>query len=166
MAFQMKVESLSGGGKILPAGIYEVRVAGFKPKWNKNKDGVNFNAQMEVINNPDYDGQKLFETLSSKAGFMQAEFSHAFGMAMEDLGNGQYVIPGVWDADPAAFKEDDPSTWKYDGPLMGRTGKIEVAPRTYEGKEQNGIRQYFCALPPAECAAQGVRHNTDLLKGR
>lgn len=161
MAFQMGVDSLSGF-KVIPPGIYTIRLNGFKPKFNKNKDGVNFNAQMEVINHPEHDGAKLFETLSSKAGFMQMEFAHGFGLPMEDTGNGQYVIPGNWDGDPATFKEADPTTWKYDGPLLGRTAQVEVAVDTYEGKENNKIKQYIWPegfIPPYEAT-----HNTDLLR--
>lgn len=165
MSFQMGFDKDSlNGGKVIPAGIYEVRLYAFKPRLNKNKDSVNFNAQMEVINSPDFDKSKLFETLSAKAGFTQHDFVHAFGMELEDQGNGQYAMPGTWDGDAAKFVETDPSTWKYDGPLLGRTAKVEVAIDTYEGKENNKIRQYFCAVPDCATKYPDNKHSTDLLK--
>ncbi|HEY1646302.1 MAG TPA: hypothetical protein VGF75_08165 [Candidatus Saccharimonadales bacterium] len=163
MAFKMQVDSLSY--KVIPAGIYEMKFAGFKPKWSKNKDSVNFNAIYEVINNPEYDGSKIFESMSSKAGFIQTECTHCFGIPMEDLGNGSYALPGVWDGKPESFKEDDPTSWVYEGPLTGRTGKMEIAIDSYEGRENNKVRQYFCALTDAECATQygKDKHKKDLL---
>src|SRR6185437_7547312 len=107
MAFSMSFDKDSlSGGKVIPAGIYTVRLNGFKPRLNKNKDSVNFNAQMEVINHPEFDKSRLFETLSAKAGFTQWDFAHAFGLELADQGNGQYALPGTWDGDPTSFKED------------------------------------------------------------
>lgn len=163
MAFQMRVESLEF--KKVPPGIYEVKFLGFKPKWSKNKDSVNFNPSYEVINSPEHDGTKVFDSINSKAGFLQAEMCHCFGLNMEDAGNGSFVIPGIWDGDAAAFKEDDPTTWKYEGPLTGRTGKIEVGLSTYEGKEQSKVRQYIWAISGAEIT-DGLtddKHIKDLL---
>jgi hypothetical protein len=157
MAFQMGVDT--AGFKVVPAGLFDIRLKGFKPKLNKNKDGVNFNAQMEIMNSPEHDGVKLFDTLSTKAGFMQIEFCHAFGMEMEDLGNGLFVLPGIWDGDPSTFKEEDPSTWRYVGPLLNRDAKVEVAIDTYEGKENNKIQRYFCAVK--DCT---YKHQDNLLR--
>jgi hypothetical protein len=165
MAFSMAFDKDSlSGGKVIPNGIYEVRLVGFKPRKNKNGDSVNFNAIMEVINHPDYDKTKLFETLSAKAGFTQWDFAHAFGLELEDQGNGQYALPGTWDGDLASFKADDPSTWKYDGPLVGRDAKVEVAIDTYEGKENNKIKRYFCIVPDCATRFPDNKHSQDLLK--
>lgn len=162
MAFQMKVDTIAP--KRIPPGIYEVRLNGFKPKLSNDKGSVNFNAQMEIINNPEYDGSKIFEGLNSKAGFVQADFTHSFGYQMEDAGNGTYNMPGFWDGDPATFNSDDPSTWKYEGPLLNRIAKVELGTKTWNGQEQIAIKRYFCALPENECKAQGVRHSENLLK--
>lgn len=165
MAFSMAFDKDSlSGGKVIPAGIYTVRLNGFKPRLNKNKDSVNFNAQMEVINHPEFDKSRLFETLSAKAGFTQWDFAHAFGLELEDQGNGQYALPGTWDGDPSSFKEDDPSTWKYDGPLVGRDAQVEVAIDTYEGKENNKIKKYICAVPDCATRFPDNKHSQDLLK--
>lgn len=158
MAFKMGFDP-SAGGKTAPNGIYTLALKGFRPKMNKNQDGANFNAQMEVQENPEYDGVKVYETLSSKAGFTQLDFSHAFGLEIEDLGNGQYAIPGNWDGDPEKFKEDDPSTWVYEGPLVGRTAKVELAIDTYMGKENSKVKQYICAIEGCK-----DKHSTDLLR--
>ncbi len=158
MAFQMEVESLSGF-KIAPPGLYEVILKGFRPRLTKNKDSVTFNAQMEIINHPDYDGTKVFEMIPAKAGFIQCEFSHAFGVEMEDRGNGNYAFPGIWDGDLSKFKADDPSTWVYDGPLIGRTAQVEIAVDTYDGKESNRVKRYMCALPNCD-----YKHSSDLMR--
>jgi hypothetical protein len=164
MAFQMGFDKDSLQQKVIPPGIYEVRLEGFTPKLNKNKDSVNFNARMVVINNPEYDKAKLFETLSAKAGFTQWDFAHAFGLELVDQGNGQYVLPGTWDGDLAAFKPTDPSTWKYEGPLTGRTAKVEVAVDTYEGKQNNKIKRYICSVQDCETRFPDNKHSTDLLR--
>lgn len=165
MAFKMGLDAADlQGGKAIPPGIYELRVAGFKPKKSKAGDSVNFNAQMEVVNHPEFDGTKIYETLSAKAGFTQYDFAHCFGIDLEDMGNGQYCLPGTWDGDLAAFKEDDPSTWKYDGPLIGRTGQAELAISNYLGKDSSKVKRYICAVPDCETLHPDQKHSTDLLK--
>jgi hypothetical protein len=158
MAFKMAID-ITSGGKLIPAGIYTVRLFGFKPKFSKNKDSVNFNPMMKIINHPEHDGVTLFDSLNTRAGFIQNDFSHMLGMECEDLGNGQFCIPGNWDGDVTKFKEDDPSTWKYDGPLLGRDGQVEVGVDTYEGKESNKIRRYICAVEGCT-----MKHSEDLLR--
>lgn len=164
MAFQMGFDKDSLLQKVIPGGLYTLRLTGFKPRLNKNKDGINFNPQMEVINNPEYDKTKIFDSLSSKAGFTQWDFVHAFGLELEDQGNGNYVIPGTWDGDPAAFKETDPSTWKYDGPLIGRDASVELAIDTYEGKQNNKIRRYICAVLDCATKFPDNKHIMDMLR--
>jgi hypothetical protein len=164
MAFAMAFDKDSLSGKVIPPGLYKVRLNGFKPRQNKNKDSVNFNAQMKVIDHPEFDGVPLYETLSAKSGFTQWDFAHAFGLELEDQGNGQYALPGTWDGDLAGFKEHDPSTWKYDGPLLGRDAQVEVAVDTYEGKENNKIKRYICAVPDCATKFPDNKHSSDLLK--
>lgn len=167
MAFKMGFDKDSLTGKQVLPGLYTVRLMGFKPKKNNNGDSVNFNAQMKIINHPEYDGTPLYETLSAKAGFTQWDFAHAFGMELEDLGNGQYVLPGTWDKDLAKFKEDDPSTWVYDGPLLGRDAQVEVAndPNFRDStKLDNKIKRYICAVDQCDVKFPDNKHSQDLLK--
>lgn len=164
MAFKMGFDKDSLTGKTVTPGLYTLRLTGFKPKKNKDGDSVNFNAQMKIINSPEFDDTKMFETLSAKAGFTQWDFAHAFGMELEDMGNGQYVLPGTWDKDLAKFKADDPSTWVYDGPLLGRDAQVEIANDTYEGKINNKVKRYICAVPDCDIKFPDNKHSQDLLK--
>ena len=66
------------------------------------------------------------------------------------MGNGQYVLPGNWDGDIAKFKEDDPTTWVYDGPLIGRDAQVEIANDTFNGKVNNKVKRYICAVPDCD----------------
>jgi len=164
MAFKMGFDKESLTGKTVTPGLYTVRLTGFKPKKNKDGDSVNFNAQMKIINHPEYDGTPLYETLSAKAGFTQWDFAHGFGLQLEDLGNGQYVLPGTWDKDIAKFKETDPLTWVYDGPLIGRDAQVEIANDTWDGKINNKIKRYICAVPDCDSLFPDNKHSQDLLK--
>lgn len=167
MAFQMSFDKDSLLQKVIPAGLYDVRLLSFKPELNKNKDGINFKPRMVVINNPEYDKTSVFDTLSSKAGFTQWDFVHAFGLELEEIGNGNYVIPGTWDGDPATFKETDPSTWKYDGPLIGRDAKLELAIEPSfndSAKMVNKIRRYICAVPDCATKFPDNKHIMDMLR--
>lgn len=165
MAFQMKVsnEKLEGQD-IIPAGQYEVKLVAFKPSKSKGASAsTNLNAIMEVIGHPEFAGRKLFDSLNVGGSFTWPDFSHAFGLPMETDGTASWLA-GAWDGDPAKFKEDDPTTWSYKGPLVGRVGKIEVAVDNYNGKDNNKIRRYFCAIPQCEQKFPKVRHIQDLLK--
>lgn len=162
MAFKMGID-MSQPDMPKP-GLVSVRLYGFKPKKSKAGDSVNFNAQMKIINHPENDGYPLYETLSAKAGFTMWDFAHGFGLELEDMGNGQYSIPGVWDGDLVKFKEDDPTTWVYEGPLVGRDAQVEIAPDTYEGKTSMKIKRYICTVPDCDTRFPDNKHSTDLLK--
>lgn len=164
MAFKMKVSNdRIEGMDVVPAGQYDVKLIGFKPKSSSKGDSVNLNAMLEIVNHPDYAGRKVFDSLNTPGGaFTHPDFVHCFGLPMETDGKDSW-IPGEWDGDPIRFKEADPTTFVYKGPLVGRVGKIEIAVDNYNGKDNNKIRRYFCAVGDCEKKFPKVRHIQDLL---
>lgn len=174
MAFQFKMnqEELSGP-KPVPPGVYTVRFVQFKPKMSKKKedgsggDSLNFNAEVEIVGG-EYDGRKLFAGLNTKIPTWIQDFVHSFGVEMsptgevDPKGNPEYTIPGIFDAEPATFNEHDPSTWKYAGPLVGKTAQWEVGIKTYQGKEQNEPRQFICAVDKCNEKFPWILHAKDM----
>ena len=149
----VSTESLKGL-PLLPPGIYHFRFDGFKPKLSKGKDSTNFNADLKVINHPSLNDSQIFCSLNSKAGFIQLALVHSLGLQMEVEGDTAYM--------PGKFLEDtsDPDNvekWQYDGPMKGRTGRLEVYERSYQNKKQSTIKQFFCAI--AGCTE---KHPTEL----
>ena len=167
MAFKMAVSKESIEGKeVVPPGEYMVRFVEFKPKYSKPKgDGtapsLNLNARMEITEG-DHVGRMLFEGLNEKAGWVQNDFCHAFGVPMEhDPETDTYAIPGIWDGE-----EGKPETYTYKGPLTGKVAKVEVAVDSYNNKPNNKIRKYFCAIDNCDQLYPEVKHSQDLLKGK
>lgn len=167
-AFKMAVSKETiEGRETLPAGIYEVRLIGFKPKFSDpartgKPKSLNLNARMEVINHPEYAGRLIFEGLNAKAGWVQQDLCHAFGIPMETDGD-SYWIPGEWDSE-ANFNSDDADTYRYTGPLMGQVAKVELAVDTYNGKDNNKVSRYFCAVEDCEQKFPQITHSQNLLK--
>lgn len=168
MAFKMGVskEAVEGRENVQP-GIYEVRFISFNPKWSKEKEGreksLNLNPKLEIINNPDLVNRFLFDTLNQNAFYM-ADFAHCFGVEMEQEGE-TYYLPGTWDSDPS-FDAEKAETYKYRGPLLGKTGRVEVAiDASYNPQRPtNKIRQWICAIEDCATKFPQIKHNTDLLK--
>lgn len=160
MAFQMKVSNDKlAGQENIPAGQYDVKLVGFSPKTSKKGDSINLNPVMEIQNHPDLAGRKVFDNLNSSGAWTYPDFCHAFGLPMETDGKESW-LPGEWDGDPAKFDANKPETWKYKGPLVGRTAKVEIGVDSYGSK----IRRYFCAV--ADCATKfpQIKHSQDLMK--
>jgi hypothetical protein len=171
MPFAMSAskEELSGAPP-LPAGWYKLQVKAFKPKASAVKppatvpDSFNMNAEFEVIGNAQFDGRKCFAGLNSKAWFIIMNFVHACGLQMEELQDGNqgteaanFAIPGVWE-DSDKYP-DDPSKWRYLGPLTNATFEAELAETEYQGKKRNEVRQFKCVIPGCT-----ERHSTNLIK--
>lgn len=165
MPFKMKVSNEKlVGMDVIPPGQYDVKLVAFNPKPSKDGNSINLNAIMEVVNHPDFAGRKLFESLNTPGGaFTQPDFVHCFGLPMDTDGKDSW-IPGEWDKDKAKFKEDDPTTFVYEGPLVGRTGKVEVAVDNYQGKDNNKIARYFCAVQDCASKFPEIKHSTNLLR--
>jgi hypothetical protein len=153
MAFAMNFgrESLSGKPPV-PAGRYRLRLNGFKQELSKGKDSINLNPQFEVIDNPEHNGRKIFESLNTKGAWVIQDMVHATGNQMVEVQDGNqgteaanFTPPGIWlhsDENP-----DDPTKWEYAGPLMNATLEVEVYESEYNGRKSNKIRQYFCTIP-------------------
>jgi hypothetical protein len=170
MAFKMTISKEAVEGKeVVPAGVYDVRLVGFKPAFTKAKSGdapnkvysLNLNARMEIVNNPDYAGRMVFEGLNMNAGWVQSDFCHAFGIPMEFDGT-DYSFPGTWDNSPD-FDPTKAETYKYEGPLVGQSAKIELAVDSYNNKPNNKVRRYMCSVDDCAVKFPEVKHSTDLL---
>lgn len=175
-AFRMSISKDKIEGKdAIPAGIYELKLVSFKPKFSKPNfsnpnapSSLNLNAMMVVVNNPQHDGSNgerpaaIFEGLNQNAGWIMLDFCHAFGLPMETDGN-EYWLPGSWDSE-ANFDQNNAETYKYVGPLVGRVAKVEVGMDSYNGKDTNKVRRYFCAVDDCETKFPEIKHREDLLK--
>lgn len=161
MAFKMKLsKDQVEGMEILTPGQYEVRLMGFKPQFSKDKGSINLRPELIVVNNSDLVNRRVFDTLNSKAFYFQ-DFSHAFGIPLETDGK-EYWLAGEWDGDKQKYKEDDPTTWVYKGPLLNRIAKIEVGIDNYQGKDQNKIIRYFCAISDCATKFPQIKHSDNL----
>ena len=171
MAFQMKQSKEQIEGKeVAPNGIYTLKLVGFKPKKSKEDPAnplkprtVNLNARMEIVDNPEQEKKVVYELLNEKS-FMFADFCHAFGLPMETDGE-SYWLPGEWDSAPD-FDADNPETWKYDGPLLGRTCQAEIAVSSFNNRENNKVRKYFCAVDDCATKFPEIRHSENLLSNQ
>lgn len=164
--FQMKVskDKIEGKEVMLP-GEYELKLVAFAPKASKSGTSFNYNPIMEVQNHPEYAGRKVFDSWNSTAAWLLADYCHAFGLPLETDAKGEdFWLPGVWNGDLAKYNEDDPSTWVYKGPLIGRTAKVELAVDNYNGRDNNKVRRYFCAVKDCEQKFPTIKHTADLLK--
>ena len=131
-------ESIEGKPQ-LGGGIFEFRLDGFKPKKSKDGKSTNLNPQMRVINHPTNNDAPIFENMNSQAGWVQQDFCHALGVEMEPDGG----FPGEFNG-----PESDPSQWTYMGPLVGRTGRVElVQVPNLKGGMRTTPKKYFCAVP-------------------
>jgi hypothetical protein len=131
----------------LEVGIYDFRVDGFKPELTKDKQSVNLRPQLRVINHPTHNGDPIFEWLNSQAGFMHKDFCAALGLELTVNADGGATLPGEF-----LGPDDDPTKWQYVGPIVGRTGKLELAlGDNGRGKMIPKIKRYISALPNYQC---------------
>jgi hypothetical protein len=140
------------GFTTVPAGVYEVRLDGFKPVLSKKKDSVNLEPVLHIINHPNQNDQRLFEHMNTGCWYMQ-DVVHAFGLEMVDNGD-KLDIPGEF-----LGPDNDPTQWSYTGPLVGRTAKVRTIVGEYNSKPQTYIDQWYCALPACR-----EKHSTKLQK--
>lgn len=145
------------GGKPLPAGIVEFRVDDFKPKTSKKGDSVNLNPTMKVINNPNVDlnDQRIFFNCNTSAGWIMLAFAHSLGLQLEEAGDSAN-LPG--DFVPDQQDPENVEKMKYQGPILGRTGRLEIGVRKDDkNKDQSYVKQFFCKV--ANCQE---KHPDDL----
>jgi len=145
--------------KPVPVGWYELKLTGFKPKLDKSKTGVNYNAQLEVVNNTtENNGHKVFMGLSTKFDRLHADFAHGFGFPLKPDGG----IPGDWIPDPS-----DPNNvekLQYKGPLLGKIMKAELVVTSYQGNERNEVNQIMCKVENCATKFPEIRHLTRIVK--
>lgn len=168
--FRMTLSKEQVEGKdALPDGIYKVRFIKFGPKLSKDKgDGsersINLNAEYEVLDHPEYAGRKIYELANMKSYNIQTEFCHGFGVPLEvDPSDGAYFIPGTWDS-RADFDAANPETYEYKGPLTGKVAQIELGTRSFNGRNLNQVRRYFCAVDDCANKFPEIRHVMNLIK--
>jgi hypothetical protein len=169
MAFKLTQSKEQIEGKeVAPEGIYTLKLVGFKPKFSKpnpqfpdKAPSLNLNAKMEIIDNPEQEGKFVYEVLNMNS-FMFPDFCHAFGLPMETDGE-SYWLPGTWDS-ASDFDPANADTYKYDGPLVGRTAQAEVAVDSYNGRQNNKVRRYFCAVDDCANKFPEIRHSENLLR--
>jgi hypothetical protein len=179
MAFDMGFSRASLTSPIAQTGLYELQVNGFRPKLTKKGDGVNYNVETTIVNNPGFtangaplEGIKVFHPLSTKFSIAIWDFVHACGLEMEEVlvpGDAQtdqhttLVLPGVWEG--AAANPEDPSQWgEYKGPLLNVIFKADVIESSFNGKPKNEIRAFLCALDGCAERYPDVRHSNNLCK--
>jgi hypothetical protein len=161
------------GAPPIPAGWYTAQIKNFKPRAAANKESISFNCELAIIGNPEYEGRRFFVGLNTKMAWMWTDFVHATGMEMEIIQNEltctekeQFNLPGVWEGSDQY--PDDPSQWKYQGPLLNKTMDVELAeipagtdPKSGRAfKAKNEVRQFKCAV--TGCTE---KHSTNLIKG-
>lgn len=105
----------------MPAGIYTVALKGFKPAFSQKKDSVNLNPQLEVINHPEYNNRPVYESMNTKAKFRWKGILAGFGIVLQEDGAGDFEFPGEF-----VGPENDPSQWRYTGPLLGLTAQVKL----------------------------------------
>ena len=167
MAFKMKYdqEKLEGLQPV-PAGIYKVLFVGFFPKKskpNQAKGGatsVNLNAKVKILEHPEFETDRFVTAnLNENIPSFHQDFVHSFGLEMEDQLGQNPQMPGTWDGD-----ENNPETWKYNGPLTARTAEWELGIKDYNGKPTQTIKRFICAVPQCATKFPKIRHSTDMAK--
>lgn len=138
--------------KVLPppdAGLKVLRLVSFKPKRNKNKDGINFNPMFEVENCPPDRNKAVFNSMSDKFHQALLDICHGLGFDMDPTTG---ALPGGFEGDA-----NEPSTWQYKGPLMGKTMEAECEIDTYLGKDSLKIKSIRCKVSGCK-----EKHSTNL----
>lgn len=156
--------------KPVPAGWYEFRLKAFTSKVSSSKKGINYVAIGEIVNNTaENNGKPVFIQINN--GFTQArvtnDFVHSLGFTLEPDGS----FKGDWTfKDPNAEKDADGNFKdimaydgaQYSGPMLGKTGRVELSVGSYQGVERNEVKQLQCKV--ADCASKfpDIRHLTDI----
>jgi len=141
-------------------GLVTIRLDGFKPRFSKDKQSINLNPQLKVINHPEYNDRILFENLNSKAKWIWKDFCHAFGVPVEENGDA-ITFPGKFGDDDDPKITNDPESWpSYEGPLLGQTGQVYIIQSDYQGTISNKIKFYVCKMGTL-C---NEKHSSNLVK--
>lgn len=150
------------GLKNPPAGIYDFRLDGFKPRNAKKKEGkdqsVNLCPQLSIVNHPTLNGAPIFVWGNTAFGADMFDMCHALGILYDGEANGEdeLHIPGEFQG-----PDDDPTQWSYLGPLVGQVGQVEIADTVDQRTNQprTEVKKFFCKVPG--CTAN---HRDSLLR--
>lgn len=171
MAFKMKFDSEKLEGlQPIPAGIYKVLFVSFSPKFSKpnavtGAKSINFNARVKILDHPEFETDR-FVIANLNVGipsFIQ-DFVHSFGLEMEDQLSNEPSIPGVFDADTHKFKESDPETWTYAGPLTAKTAHWELGIKDHNGRPTQSIKKFICAVKDCTTRFPKIQHAKEMDK--
>lgn len=171
MAFKMKFDSEKLEGlQPVPAGVYKVLFVEFKPKYSKpnaitGQKSINFNAKVKILEHPEFETDRfVIANLNIGIPSFIQDFVHSFGLEMENQLAPESSIPGIFDADPSKFKEDDPETWTYAGPLTSKTALWELGIKDYNGRNTQTIKRFVCAVPDCNTRFLKIRHAENMDK--
>lgn len=172
MAFKMSFsQDKLEGLQPVPNGQYKVLFIEFKPSWSKNanqitgKKSINLNAKVKILEHPEFEQERFLIAALNEGvpSFIQA-FVHSFGVEMDDQLGDNPSIPGTFDTDKSKFKEDDPTTWVYSGPLTAKTAVWEVGTKEHNGRQVQSLRRFICSVPDCATKYPKIRHSQDMDK--
>jgi hypothetical protein len=180
LPFQLKISKEQIEGKeTVPPGLYKVRFICFSPKWTNQGNlteeqwianrSINLRAQYEVLEHPDYAGSPVFDTLNigpKTPLFGLQDMCHGFGLELPfDSNTGQYDIPGMDSIEQGQkYDANDPTTWEYRGPLLGKVAQLEIGHDMFNGRAIPKPQRWICTVP--ECAKRFpmIRHSKNLIR--
>lgn len=176
-ALHISKEQVEGKEQI-PEGIYKVRFSKFNPQWTRQNQlteqqwlairSINLNGTYEVLEHPDYAGAFIYDTLNlgpKSPLFGLIDMCHGFGIPIEYTEATGYEIPGMDSIVQASnYDPNNPETWDYRGPLLGRIGQVEVGHKLFNGKPQVRPRRWFCAVPDCATKYPAIRHSQNLIR--
>lgn len=149
------------GSKPLPAGVYDLRCDGLKPRSSKDKKSVNFNPQLKVINSTTHNDEKVWFNMNSGAAFIIRDFIHSCGLTLpgEESSDSEVDVQIPGDFVGLDQFPNDPEKWNYLGPLVGATCQVELIETTYNNKPKNDFKRFVCKVPGCT-----QRHSDNLIK--
>lgn len=158
-----------------PNGIYTLRLVGFKPQLASSGESYNLNPVFEFPDKMTSKGtpKQLWYACSCNTSKESAQiiqdFVHCGGEIMEEDPNdpnGEASMPGVFDTDKAKFDPTDPKTWLYSGPLLNKLYKVELYTDNWQGRLNNKILRFFCAVPNCAERFPQIQHSDNLNWGK
>lgn len=144
--------------------LYTLRIEGFKPELSSKKTSINYNPLLKIVHGKntggEFSGKVIFENLNSGAPWIIQDFVHAAGLELDKLDDGQLTMPGGFEGSD----QNDPTTWKYVGPLVGKTIEVYVIKSEYNNKPNNKIKYYVCKIQDCNTKFPSISHSTNLAK--
>jgi hypothetical protein len=165
--FVFKTTEIEVSRKVVDEGVYWLTFNGFAPKMSQKGDSINFYPQLDITSMEDGspaptkdDGRpiSLMFNCNEKAKWIINDMVHAFGIPLEEDGQGNSMIPGVW----VPEGEQDITKCEYKGPLIGKKGKVHLIKGDFNGTPQNKIKSFFCAVPNCQQKYPKIKHSDDL----